>query len=165
VLNVTPDRGDLVGESTHGIAAVGQEVDDLDDRDLSTHCSFKLDIDRSRPAGVGIDRAFRTRRPALASGDRDGQLLPSQVLDVARQVSAGHSLEKRGELGIDSGRTRRQRFEGRGASCASLEPAPERLRNTRPVSRLDLGDAARQAAFAKPKADPVGKVGTSPSTR
>ena len=96
-----PCRGDLVGESAHGIAAIGQEIDDLDDRDLSTHGPLELDVDRPRTPGGGIDRVFRAGSPAAGAGHGDNKLLPPKVLDVARQVSPGHGLEKRGELRID----------------------------------------------------------------
>jgi hypothetical protein len=71
------DRGDFVGEATHGLTTIGQKVDDLDDGDLATGGPFELDVDRSRPTGTGINRAFRTCGPAAGPCDADHELLPA----------------------------------------------------------------------------------------
>lgn len=164
-VGIPSDRGDVICQSTHGVAAIGQQVDDLDDGDLSTHRPFELDIDRSRPMCARINRAFRTRGPATRAGNGDNKLLSAKVLDVPRQIRPGDGLEECGELRIDGGRARRQRLKSWGASYASLEPAPERLRNSGADGGLSLGEPPREATLAKPKTYAVRKVRTSLSTR
>jgi len=60
------------------------------------------------------------------------------MLKVARQVGSRNGLEKRRELRIDGGGARRQGLERHGKRQASLEPAPQRLRNARGDGGLDL---------------------------
>lgn len=66
---VSPDSRNLVGQASHCLASVREEVDDLHDRDLSTYDALELNVDRTRSAGHWVDRAFRTSDPASSLGN------------------------------------------------------------------------------------------------
>ena len=106
-----PDDGDLIGETAHGVAPVGQEIDDLDDGDLSARGTFELNVDRSRPAGNRVDRPLGAGDPPAAAGEGHKVLLAPQVLHVARQIGTGHSLKEGSQLRIDGRRACSQRLQ------------------------------------------------------
>jgi hypothetical protein len=80
------------------------------------------------------------------------------MLDVPRQVRAGRRLDERCELRIYGSRARGERLEGRDGAAATLEPAPVRLRDARPVCRLSLRQAPRETALAQRDPEPSPQV-------
>ena len=88
---------------------------------------------------MSIDRPLRSGDPAAVPGQGHDELLAAQMLDVAGQVRSGHRLEEGSDLSVDGGGARSEGLERRVDGSAALETAPERLRDSRPVGCLHLG--------------------------
>ena len=150
-------RLDLRREAPHRLAAVEEEVPDLDDRRLAASGATEQHVDRARPASL-VERRLRDRRPAAGLRRRDDEVLPPQVLDVPGQVRTGHRLDERRQLHVERRRAGAQRLERRAWLSPSFDPAEVRLRDPRGGRDVDLDEdrCARRASFRR-RPDPCAR--------
>ena len=147
-------RLDLRREASHRLAAVEQEVPDLDDRRLPASGAAEQHVDRARPASL-VERRLRDRRPAAGLRRRDDEVLPPQVLDVPGQVRPGHRLDERRQLDVERRRAGAQRLERRARLAPSFDPAEVRLRDPCGARGVDLTKTLRKARFLQARPDPA----------
>src|SRR3954468_22570064 len=76
-------------EPAHRLAAVEDEVPDLDDGGLSPAWARQQHVDGARTGSVTGQRGFRFGDPAACRRDPDQEVLTTEVLHVARQRRAG----------------------------------------------------------------------------
>ena len=88
-------------------------------------------------------------KPRAADGNRDQRALPPQVLDVARHVGAGRSLEESDELLTNRGCHHRPRLNRGSPSPASLKVTHVSLGQAGALGDTVLGQAGVPPGVAK----------------
>jgi hypothetical protein len=83
------------------------------------------------------------------------------MLDVARQVGAGHRLHDPGELDVERGGAGAERFEGDTRLLPTFDAAVERLRDPGLARHVDLAQPLREARLPESDPDPATDIRSS----
>ena len=140
-----PRGGDLGLEAADRVAAIEEQIPDLDDGRLSPGRPGDEHVDGPGTRAVTRQGELRNGVPAATRGQLHDHCLATEVLDVAGQARSGERLDERSQLHVQRGRTGGERVERDARLPAALDPAVVRLRDAGPRSDIDLPQTLGEA--------------------
>lgn len=137
---------------------------------------MEQDVDRTGPWPIVGQRGLGNGTPSPCGRGVDDELLPPEVLDVARRRRARGQLDERRQLVACRLRACGECLEADGRGEPAFQAAVERLRDPRPFGDVDLAEAGEHSRGPQSDADPPGdldrtlaasatmRTGTAPAT-